>query len=84
MTDKSPAIVKSFRIDPELWLWVVGRAAERRITPSAWLVRCIEDARKRLVDGGATVARLPVKEMVEGSSPSRSARSRLKGEWKAP
>ena len=48
MTNKVPAIVKSFRVDPELWLWVVGRAAERQITASAWLVRCIKDARKRL------------------------------------
>lgn len=41
-------IVKSFRVDPELWLWVVGRAAQKRITASAWLVRMLEDARQRL------------------------------------
>ena len=50
MTDvETPkTIVKSLRIQPELWLWVVSRAAERKIKPNAWLVRCIKDARKRL------------------------------------
>jgi hypothetical protein len=50
MTELAPprTIVKSLRIEPELWLWVIGRAAERKIKPNAWLVRCIRDAKKRL------------------------------------
>jgi len=40
-------IVKAFRVEPELWLYVINRAAALKITPSAWLIRCIKDAKKR-------------------------------------
>lgn len=41
-------VTKLLRIESELWLWVVARAAERKVSPGAWLVRCIRDARKRI------------------------------------
>ncbi len=51
MTDVQPkTIVKSLRIEPELWLRVVNRAAVKEITPSAWLIRCIKDGLKKAGD----------------------------------
>lgn len=75
VTEKS--VVRSLRMSPELWAFVIGRAKVRGVNVNAWLVRCIEDARQRLVvDGGATVAQRPVKATVEGSSPSHPAKTR--------
>lgn len=41
-------VAKSIRFDPALWLWIVERAGQRDVTPNAWLVRCVVDAKKRL------------------------------------
>jgi hypothetical protein len=38
----------TFRISDELLAFMDERAETKRITRSAWLVRCIEDARKRM------------------------------------
>lgn len=38
-------VVKSVRIDPELWAYVQGRALKREIKPNAWVVRMIEMVR---------------------------------------
>lgn len=42
------SLVKSLRIDAELWAKVRARADLREITPNAWVVRCIRDTMKRL------------------------------------
>ncbi len=43
-----PGITKTFRIDAELWLWIVNRASSVKTTPNGWLIRCIKDAKKRV------------------------------------
>jgi predicted HicB family RNase H-like nuclease len=44
----APTIVKSVRMSPELWAFVATRAKIKGVNVNAWMVRCVEDAKKRL------------------------------------
>ena len=46
-TPRTPVVVKSLRIDPDLWIKVIERAAVRKITPNEWLVRCVKDGLRK-------------------------------------
>ena len=39
---------KSVRMTHELWEFVAARAKAKGINVNAWMVRCVEDAKKRL------------------------------------
>lgn len=44
-----PTVVKSVRIRESLWAFVEARAELRGMKPNGWVVRCIEDAQRRLM-----------------------------------
>lgn len=48
--DDARKVVVSFRLSPDLLTFAMERAAAKKITLSAWLERCVVDARKRMVE----------------------------------
>lgn len=45
------SVVKSVRMNAELWAWLEKRAALKEVSPNGWLVLCVEAARKRVENG---------------------------------
>lgn len=49
-------LVRSLRMTPEMWDWVVARAARRNMTVNAWLSKCVADAREQIEKPKVAVA----------------------------
>lgn len=47
-TPRVQTLTKGLRVEPDIWLKVIDRAAAKKVTPNEWVVRCIKDAMKRL------------------------------------
>jgi len=41
-TPRTPRLVKTLRIEPEVWLQVIDRAAFKKLTPNEWVIRAIK------------------------------------------
>lgn len=59
MPAKPPTSVKSVRMRDELWAFVAERAAKRKISPNAWMVRCVDKARLEVEETAKTSASAP-------------------------
>lgn len=44
--DMAESVVRSLRMSPELWAFVIERAKAKDVSVNAWMVRCVEDARR--------------------------------------